>query len=292
MKPLLAAIIFVFALVASASGDAQQAVFSSRAEAVRVDVLVMQNGVPMRGLSGADFEVRDNGVLQQATLLSADTLPLNVVMALDQSDSVTGSRLSDLQNAGRGLLDELTERDGAALLTFGFAVTVAQRLTQDRAAVRAALAQPAGGGRTALIDGCFAGLMLGTSEVGRSLLLVFSDGVDTASWLTAEKVMATARSADVVTYAVVAGTAPRQSFLRDLTDATGGELLEVKSTTDVGATFVRLLNEYRERYLLSYTPTGVGREGWHRIDVRVKQRNTTVRARPGYLAGAIQEPRP
>ena len=129
-------------------GDAQQAVFSSRAEAVRVDVPVMQNGVPMRGLSAADFEVRDNGVLQQATLLSADTLPLNVVMALDQSDSVTGSRLSDLQNAGRGLLDELTERDGAALLTFGFAVTVAQRLTQDRAAVRAALGLKLASSRT------------------------------------------------------------------------------------------------------------------------------------------------
>ena len=45
MKPLLAAIIVVFALVASASGDAQQAVVSSRAEAVRVVVLVVQDGV-------------------------------------------------------------------------------------------------------------------------------------------------------------------------------------------------------------------------------------------------------
>ncbi len=287
MKPLVLILVAVFALAASPSGDAQQAVFVSRADAVRVDVLVARNGTPVRGLGAADFEVRDNGVLQQVTLISADVLPLNVVMALDLSDSVTGSRLTDLQNAGRGLLDALTDRDGAALLTFGFAVTVAQRLTQDREAVRAALTQPAGGGRTALIDGCFAGLMLGTSEVGRSLLLVFSDGVDTASWLTAEKVMATAHSADVVTYAVVAGTAPRQSFLRDLTDATGGELLEVKSTTDVGATFLRLLDEYRKRYLLSYTPTGVSREGWHRIDVRVKDRNATVRARPGYLAGPM-----
>lgn len=265
--------------------DAQQPVFSSRAEAVRVDVLATRDGKQLRGLRPADFEVRDNGVLQQVTLLSADDLPLNVVLALDLSDSVTGSRLGDLQNAGRSLLNALTDRDGAALVTFGFAVTAAQRLTLDRRVVASALAQPAGGGQTALIDGCFAGLMLGASEVGRSLLLVFSDGVDTASWLTADAVIDTARRADVVTYAVVADDKLKQSFLRDLTDVTGGDLLEVKSTTDVEATFLRLLNEYRQRYLLSYTPTGVGKEGWHKIDVRVKQPNVTVRARPGYLAG-------
>lgn len=265
--------------------DAQQAVFSSRAESVRVDVLVTRDGKPLRGLNPANFEVRDNGVLQQVSILTADELPLNVVLALDLSDSVTGSRLTDLQKAGYGLLNALTDRDGAALVTFGFAVTAAQRLTLDRKVVASALAQPAGGGQTALIDGCFAGLMLGASEVGRSLLLVFSDGVDTASWLTADAVISTARRADVVTYAVVAGDKLRQSFLRDLTAATGGDLLEVKSTTDVEATFLRLLNEYRQRYLLSYTPTGVGKEGWHRIDVRVKQSNVNVRARPGYLAG-------
>jgi len=148
MRPVIGVVVLVslvLTLAASPSGSGQQPVFSSRADAVRVDVLVTRNGAPVRGLSAADFEVRDNGVLQQPTLLSADALPLNVVMALDLSDSVTGSRLTDLQTAGRGLLEALTDRDAAALLTFGLAVTVAQRLTQDREAVRAALAQPAGG---------------------------------------------------------------------------------------------------------------------------------------------------
>jgi VWFA-related protein len=274
----------VFGLTAL-NASAQQQVFSTSAHAVRVDVLATRNGNLVRGLTAADFEVRDNGVLQQATLLSADQLPLNVVLALDSSDSVSGKRLMDLQSAGRGLINALADRDGAALVTFGFAVNAAQRLTLDRDVVRAALERPAGGGRTALIDGCFAGLMLGASEVGRSLMLVFSDGVDTASWLTEESVLGTARRADVVTHAVVAGDKLKQSFLRDLTDATGGDLLEVKSTTDVEATFLRLLNEYRQRYLLSYSPTGVGKDGWHKIDVKVKQPNVTVRARPGYLAG-------
>lgn len=272
----------VFALTAS---EKAQQVFSSRAEAVRVDVLATRNGTLVRDLTAADFEIRDNGVLQQATLLSADEMPLNVVLALDLSDSVTGSRRTDLQKAGQALLNALTDRDGAGLVTFGFAVNAAPRLTRDREAVRSALLEPAGGGRTALIDGCFAGLMLGASEVGRALMLVFSDGVDTASWLAADAVLNTARRADVVTYGVVGSDRLRQSFLRQLTESTGGDLLEVKSTIDVESVFLRLLTEYRQRYLLSYTPTGVSREGWHKIDVRVKQPNVSVRARSGYLAG-------
>ena len=286
MRVAVAAAVLALGLVTHPVAVSQQPVFSSRAEIVRVDVLVLKDGKPMRNLGAADFEVKDNGVLQQVELLSVEDLPLNVVLALDHSDSLTGNGLRDLQHAGRALLDGLTDRDGAALVTFGSAVTAASELTRDREAVRSALERPASGGLTALVDGCFAGLMLGASEVGRSLLLVFSDGLDTSSFLTANAVIGSAKRADVVTYGVVSRKTRGQSFLRDLAEATGGDLIEVGGTKDVGATFLRLLNEYRQRYLLSYTPTGVARNGWHQIDVRVKQRNVTVRARPGYLAGS------
>jgi hypothetical protein len=46
-----------------------------------------------------------------------------------------------------------------------------------------------------------------------------------------------------------------------------------------------ILDEFRHRYLVSYTPRGVARDGWHRLTVRVK-RSGTVKARPGYLAGS------
>ena len=47
---------------------------------------------------------------------------------------------------------------------------------------------------------------------------------------------------------------------------------------------VKTLDEFRERYLVSYSPTGVTGAGWHRLDVRVKGRSVTVKARPGYLS--------
>jgi VWFA-related protein len=267
---------------------AQQTVFSSRADAVRVDILVTRGNKPVLDLSADEFEVRDNGVLQLATLLAVDELPLNVVLALDVSESVAGDRLRDLRSAGRSLIGALTDRDNAALVTFGFAVKAADRLTPDKAIVRTALDMAGGGGRTALIDGCFAGLMLGSSELGRSLLLVFSDGVDTASWLESDAVLNAARRADVVTYAVTTDSRLRQPFLRDLTSATGGDHLVVKNTVEVERTFLKLLNEYRQRYLLSYTPTGVEKSGWHRIDVRTKRSGTAVRARPGYMGARLR----
>jgi hypothetical protein len=50
--------------------------------------------------------------------------------------------------------------------------------------------------------------------------------------------------------------------------------------------FVGVLEEFRQRYLLSYSPQGVPTGGWHRLEVRVKRRGATVKARPGYLAGS------
>src|SRR5262249_20901336 len=129
MKIVLTAMLL---LSLSLAGAQQQPMFSSRTNAVQVDVLASKGGKLLRGLTAADFEIRDNGVLQQPTLVGADELPLNVVLALDLSDSITGSRLRDLQNAGVALLNALTERDGAGLVTFGFAVTAAEQLTRDR----------------------------------------------------------------------------------------------------------------------------------------------------------------
>jgi hypothetical protein len=50
--------------------------------------------------------------------------------------------------------------------------------------------------------------------------------------------------------------------------------------------FLAALEEFRHRYLVSYTPQGVAKGGWHKVEVRVKRRGATVRARPGYLGGS------
>ena len=73
-------------------------------------------------------------------------------------------------------------------------------------------------------------------------------------------------------------------FLRDVAEETGGKVLEVRSNDRLEAAFVQILEEFRQRYLLSYSPAGATKPGWHKIEVRVKRRGVTVKARPGYFA--------
>ena len=88
----------------------------------------------------------------------------------------------------------------------------------------------------------------------------------------------------VVVYGVSAGRS-KAEFLRDLTSFSGGRLFEIDKTANLSATFLSILEEFRRRYLVSYTPRGVSKDGWHRLEVRIKGKRATVKARPGYLAG-------
>lgn len=270
------------------SAQIQEPAFSSRVEAVRVDVLVTDRdkGETVLGLGPTDFEILDNGVPQQIDLVSYEQIPLNVILALDLSESVAGDRLERLRSASTELLAGLDKDDQAGLITFSHRVMLGSGLTKDLAAVRRAMEPTEELGETAVVDATYASIMLGESDVGRGLLIVFSDGVDTASWLTTDRVLDTAKRSDIVVYAVSAQTRARPEFLRELTSLTGGRLFEVEKTTNLSSVFLSVLNEFRHRYLVSYTPQGVERGGWHRLDVSIKGRKTNIKARPGYLAGS------
>ena len=258
---------------------------TSEIQAVRVDVLVKDRGTVVRGLGPQDFEIRDEGVLQEIDLVRFEQLPLNVVLGLDVSQSVTGERLEHLLGAGNALLDRLNGEDRAALLTFSHAVRLRQELTREILRVRAALEAVTPAGQTSLIDGTSAAVALSGSDVGRSLLIVFSDGVDTSSFLSPDVVLQSARRADVVAYGVAIRSRISPTFLQELGELTGGAVFEIESTKDLSQTFLRILDEFRQRYLLSFSPRGVPTTGWHRLEVRVKGRRATVSARAGYQAG-------
>jgi VWFA-related protein len=276
-------LVLLAAVVLGCAGlAAQTATFSSRFDAVRVDVLVTEGGQPVQGLTAQDFEVLDNGVRQSVDLVSFEELPVNVMLALDLSSSLTGDRLEHLRSGGHTLLDHLKPKDRAGLITFSRAVVTQAPLGAALTRIAAALDRARGSNDTALIDASYEGLMLSEADSGRSLLIVFSDGVDTASWLTADAVLDSARHSDVVVYGVEIG-ARGPSFLHDLAERSGGRRLDIDSTKDLNAAFNTILEEFRQRYLISYSPRGTGAAGWHRLEVRVKGRRT-VKARPGYFS--------
>jgi len=266
----------------------QRSVFSSGVEAVRVDVLVTQNRKPVPGLRAEDFQVTDNGVPQRVDFVSLDEVPINVVIALDLSSSLTGERMAQLRRASASLASVLKTDDQAGLVTFTETVVLSSGLTRSLDTVRAgvARAEPAAGTRpTALVDAVFATILAAESDVGRGLVVVFSDGVDTGSWLRGDAVVEIAKRSDAVVYAVATKHAGRDDFLADLTRATGGGLIELEATDDIGSAFLAVVNEFRYRYLISYTPSGTGRDGWHEVSVKVRGRDVKVTSRPGYWRG-------
>jgi Ca-activated chloride channel homolog len=278
---LLAAVMAVGVLAPSLVGQ-ERPQFASKVEAVRVDVLVTDAGKPVSGLGLSDFEVYDNGVRQKISLAGAERMPVNVTLALDASNSVTGARLRELRAATHALLAGLEAQDQAALVTFSHRVSLASPLTHDVDCVRAAIDELRTGGGTALFDAVFAGLVLNESEAARGLLVVFTDGADTSSLLTREAVADVAKRSDSVAYAAVAGLLGRRSSLSEVVEQTGGRVLDLHATSDLPSVFEGILQEFRQRYLLSYAPAGVPAGGWHRLDVRVKGKPYTVKARLGY----------
>lgn len=290
MIPRPLALFAIFMMAGAMTAAAQSSKFSVAAEEVRMDVLVTQNGKPVAGLGPADFEVFDNGVRQEilsATLQKQTSISATLVF--DMSSSVVGELLDHLKEAASGFLGNLRDGDYAALIMFNNAVVLGSPPTHDFAQVKLALDQARPFGKTSLIDGSYAGLVLAESRPDQPLLIIFSDGLDTFSWLTRDAVLDTAKSNDAVVYAVSTDRLPNGTFLHDLTRLTGGSLLEAKSTSHLLALFISILEEFRQRYLVSYTPQGVSGSGWHKVDVQVKNRYAKVMARPGYLRASPAE---
>lgn len=272
----------VLALACAPHAAAQDAVFRGAVDGVRIDALVTEKGRPIAGLVPTDFEVRDNGVLQEVDLVALGDVPVSVVLALDLSASVSGDRLARLMRAGHAVLDALAPADRAALVTFNRAVVERVPLTASREAVRQALDAAVSAGNTALADATLAAMLIGDVDASRTLVVVFSDGVDTASFTRPEQVLSTAGRVNGVVYAVE--TSDEAPFLEDLAQATGGRRLTIGRNDDPGPAFLEILREFRRRYVLTYSPRDVEAGGWHTLDIKVKRPGAKVQGRAGYVS--------
>ena len=285
-------------LLAAAVAPAQApATFRADVELVRVEVLVTRNGSPVPGLTTADFEVRDSGRLQTLEPIHEEETPIDVVLVLDLSQSVGGSKLSALRDAAGALLDGLRpspnglqpgpDAERAALLVFQEEVRLLEPLTPALDRVRRALQAVAARGSTALFDATYSSLRLLAPGSRRTVIVVFSDGLDSMSWLTSAQVVEAAARSEALVYAVVAREKrdPENPFLREVTRASGGRVWTARSEKELRARFLDVLDDIRSRYVLSYAPEGVADSGWHALEVRLKRRPGRGPGPPGILSG-------
>lgn len=290
----------IAAVLASVTLSAQQPVFRAAVDVVRVDVSVMNGLHPVTGLAADNFVLTDNGVPQALSSVSLDTVPLNLMMVLDTSGSLAGERLTHLITAANGLVKSLKPEDTVSLFTFSTPVRLVVKTTGDRAPILKALDELVADGSTSINDAIFLALQHRPPDAGdsRPVLLLFSDGRDTSSWLASKHVIEATRRSGLVIHVIelvqdqwmagfLGGMQGRPSrFLDDLARAGGGRRWFAKSPGDLRELFGKALNELRARYLLTYSPAGVTREGWHDVKVTLKSARGDVTARPGYFASA------
>jgi VWFA-related protein len=251
-------------------------VFAAVAESVYLDVFVTRDGEPVRGLTADDFLVLDGGRRVPVELVPTDAVPLSAILVLDTSLSVSGPKLDQLKKACDAFVRGLGPHDEAVLLTFSNAVRLRAGAGDDRAVLDRALAETEAGGRTALFDALFSGLLLSPTLPGRPALIVFSDGVDTVSWSGGADALALAQQSSTLVYAV--GIA--SDLLQQVVDVTGGQTL-ADSGAGIEAAFLRVLDDLRNRYLLRFE-SAEGALGWRSLEVKLKHQRASLRHRPGY----------
>jgi VWFA-related protein len=295
MRPLLAGLLV--AVSAAAGASAQDApLATATVEMVSVDVSVIRDGRAVPALTAERFEVRDEGTRREVELVASGDMPLHVLLLLDVSESVEGDRVRGLVRAAQSLFPDLRPGDRMGLLTFSEQVRLLAGLESSPAAVRALLGhvQPSGG--TSLRDAAWSALKLTSQVRGRILVILFTDGADTSSWLTEDAVVAMAREANAVLHVLytaapsAAGSAEargeraaERGFLARLAAVTGGRLWDAGRGDDLALSARRALAEMRSRYVLRFERPPDARPGWHRLEVKLKGVKAEVLARRGYF---------
>lgn len=249
-------------------------------------------------LAKEDFEILDEGRPQAIDVFVNETPPITVVVMLDTSASMTGN-LKFLTLAAEQFLLRLLPEDRGRVGAFNDKIQFASEFTSDRDALVASLRDLDFGNPTRLYDAIAAGLDELRGLEGRRVVLVFTDGDDTGSRAGYRDVLNDARADEVMIYAIglqsdyfngVSRVRSRPDRnLRRLAEETGGGYFELEQTADLAPTFTRVAQELHSQYVLGFTPETLDGKV-HRIEVRVRRRGMTARARRSYLATADLPP--
>ena len=272
-----------------------------------MDIVTIQTSVRdargrvLSGLTPADFEIRDNGELRQILSLRSDRQsPLSLALLVDMSGSMRMSaKVAMARHAYDSLLAQLRSgQDEAAVFTFDSALHERQPFTTDLSKLKGALTEFEPFGSTSLYDATAAAARRLAGQTGaHKAIVVFTDGLDTSSAMTAAEVSGLASSIDVPVFIVATVPSVDERFmmetsnrpraqaadLRDLSEWTGGTFVFASTLVETIATASRLVDELRQQYVLAIEAASANE--WHRLDVRVKRPAAKVKARSGYFGG-------
>ena len=293
---VISACILLFAVAAGrvpAAVERQEAIFRSATRIVPVVTTVTDaQGRLVPALERDEFTILDNGRPQDITFFQGDVQPFSVVVMLDFSASMTAN-LDLLKEASEQFIIRMLPDDEGQVGAFSDKIQFSGEFTSDRDDLIFSLRDLQFGNPTRLYDAINESMAMLKSAENRKVVLVFTDGDDTASRVNMGDVLERARDEEVMIYAIGLQSdffngqrrvrSRPDRGLRRLAEETGGGYFELERTDDLGPTFSRVALELHSQYTLGFTPMTLdGKE--HKLVVRMKQTGMSARARRSYIA--------
>jgi Ca-activated chloride channel family protein len=288
----------VFAAATSAALVAQQPpgpIFKSGTQIVSLFVTVadaQKRLVP--DLTKEAFDVFDNEKPQPITYFDNSIHPITVVVMLDTSGSMTLT-IDLLKRAAEQFLIRLLPDDKAKVGAFNDKVQISAHYTNNRDQLVSEVRDLDYGNGTRLWDAVGMSLDELKGIEGRRVILVFTDGDDTASKVGLGSVIDRARADEVMIYAIgleshyfngqrMVRSKP-DGGLRKIADETGGGYFELTKTDELAPTFTKVASELHSQYVIGFAPTLLDNRV-HKLMVKMKAAGLTARARRSYVATA------
>jgi Ca-activated chloride channel family protein len=240
-----------------------------------------------------EFQVFDNEKPQPIVYFDNSIHPINVVVMLDTSGSMTLS-IELLKQAAEQFMIRLLPEDKARVGAFNDKIQINARWSNDRDQLVTDIKDLDYGNGTRLWDAVGIALDELKGIDGRRVILVFTDGDDTESKkMSLGRVIERARADEVMIYAIglesryfngqtQVRTKP-DSGLRKIADETGGGYFELTKASELAPTFTKVAQELHSQYVIGFTPTQLDNRV-HKLAVKMKQPGMTARARRSYVA--------
>jgi Ca-activated chloride channel homolog len=285
----------------SVPGQGPVATFKSSIDLVRINAVVRdKKGRFVSNLSATDFEVEDGGVPRTITEFRREEAGVSIAMLFDVSGSME-DRMKNARESATHMLSWLKQDgDEAAIFTFDTRLTQVSPFRSGMTALPAELDLLKPFGATSLNDAIArTAQKVASRESLRRAVVVFTDGKDNTSKLTPGEVSGIASSIDVPVYIIgivpsidnpsaqVALTGADHSALAraltNLAEWTGGRTFVVSTIAERSQMARQLIEELRHQYLIAFEASTL--PGWHPLVVRMRDKDLTVRARSGYIAG-------
>lgn len=276
-------------------------VFRSGIDLVSVNVSVKSGNAVVAGLTAGDFRLYDNGVLQQVEAVAIEDVPIDVTIFHDTSVS-QGGRIASLKRDIVSVAGLLRPGDRVRLLTFDDQVQDA--FGWQPAGSKPDVSRVKMGRISPVYDALFAALLHKPESGRRHMVLALTDAADAGGVISLETLAAVADRSEAVMHLVLLGdsrpegeqrgvvrqwnptraAATEVALVEKLVVHTGGVVHEEPLFRNhVVSSFKKAFDDFRQSYVLRYSPQGVARAGWHELKVEVvRPGKHTVRARRGY----------